>query len=132
MADRDEDLRTYILADGTVAGITDQLLVNDVDAAATLPLIWMRESKVEWDDSADPPEPAVVNYDVECCALSLDAAKDLAAAVTARLAGTHGTLTSTAVAWISIADQYDDYTPRMIEADERLQIAAIAVEVMLA
>jgi len=52
------------------------------------------------------------------------------AAVAARLEGATGTIGSIAYAKCRVEDQFDDYTPRAIDADEPLHECAMYVELI--
>jgi hypothetical protein len=134
MADRDEDLRTYILADGNVAALSPSCAINNIPEDFGDPFIFIQERRVERDDiSGQAAQVWLVEYAVECVSTDVDTAKDLQAAVAERLEGTTGELVGggTAASWVSVEDQFDDYEPRMLEADEGLHVGALRVEVTL-
>lgn len=127
-----KDLRTYLLADDTIDGLTDHCFVNIVPETKDRPFIWLRRSGSngagvigqvddEWQQ----------RFDVECVGADLDAADDLAAAVRSRLAGTVGTMGSNKYAWVAVEDQYDDYEVVNRAGDERIEVVSLVVEVTL-
>jgi hypothetical protein len=129
----DADLRTYVLADGTVAGlIGTRCFQNSVPTEKTaLPFIWFRRARTNELETLAADEDWTVEYDMECVSDDLDQAITLRDAVLSRLRGHQGTMGDGTYNWVHCRDQYDTYVPRNIEADERLQIASLSVEVTL-
>ena len=133
VADTGEDLRTYLLADSSVAAIIGtRCYEGEVDESATLPFVWLRRRGVEYLGILGEVEgvPYREWFDCECVADGVDAALDLADAARARLQGTSGTLGSTVYQWVAVTDQEDDYIPRQQAADERLTIASLNLEII--
>lgn len=133
MADAGEDLRTYIVADTTVGGIIGTACYqNTVPETVSLPFVWFVRRGVEFLEILGETEtkPYREYYDIECVADGVDDAIDLCDAVRARLQGTSGTIGAGTYQWVDVTDQSETYVPRNIADDERLTIAALAVEVI--
>jgi hypothetical protein len=128
----DSDLRTYVLADGTVSGITTSYFQNTVPEAADVPFIWCRRQRIERDETiGEARRTLAIWYDIECVSSDLDEAISLADAVRDRLEGTSGTMGSGTYAWVTVEDQFDDYVPRNEAADESLHVISLIVQVYL-
>ena len=130
----DQDLRTYLLADATVAGLVGtRCFQNSVPSEkTTLPYIWFRRSTtIELDTLGPISVDWAVEFALECVSDDLAQAITLRDAVVARLRGHQGTMGDATYNWVHCRDQWDDYVPRNFEADERLQIASLAVEITL-
>jgi hypothetical protein len=130
----DTDLRTFILADATVAGlIGSRCYQNTVPSIkTTLPWLWFRRSRTEpLEVLGDDEQDHVVMYDVECVSDDLSQAIELRDAVVSRLRNHQGAMGSATYNWVATDDRWDGYVARNLEADEHLQIASIGVEVML-
>lgn len=126
-----KDVRAFLLADATVAAITTRIHVNSVPELNDAPYVWLRKARTVYDESTgETPRIYSTWLDVECVALDLSQAETLMEAVHDSLAGQSGTMGASVYAWVEIQDQYDDYIPRNIDADERAQICAEAVEVI--
>lgn len=127
----DADLRTYVLADASVAAITEEYYCNTVPEDATLPYIWARRSRIVKEEVLGQAARIEAEwFDLECVSDDLGEAIELSDAVRDRLDGTSGAVGDATYAWIDVEDQFDDYVPRNLEADEFLQIVSLVVEVI--
>ena len=128
----DTDLRTYVVADGTVSAITTRYYQNTVPEGAELPFIWCRRSRMQRREMLDAVRDIEAEFfDIECVSDDLDDAISLADAVRDRLEGTSGTVGSGSYAHIGVEDQFDEYVARNQDADEHLHIVSLIVEVTL-
>lgn len=128
----DANLRTYVMADATVAAITTRYYCNVVPEGADLPFIWARRSRIVKEEVIGQAARIQAEwYDLEAVSDDLDVAISLADAVRDRLDGTSGTMGDGSYAWVDVEDQFDDYVPRNQDADEALHIVSLVVEVSL-
>lgn len=128
------DLRTYILADAGIAALVGtRMFSNSVpEVYVSVPFIWYRQARVEHLDLLGETEPVPYReyFDLECVSTDLAGAAALAAAIKTRINGKRGVIGSGTYQAITVHDQYEDYQSRMVEADERLQVSALSVEVI--
>ncbi len=130
----DTDLRTYMLADATIAGLVgDRCFQNSVPSIKTTrPWLWFRRSRTEpLEVLGDEEQDHIVAFDVECVSDDLSQAITLRDAVVSRLRNHQGTMGDSTYNWVAVDDKWDDYMPRNLEADEHLQITSVNVEIML-
>lgn len=125
----DADLRTYTIADATVAAITTRWFVNSVPEFADLPFVYCRRARTVFRDIMGERDIEAEYFDVECASDDLDEAISLADAVRDRLEGASGTIGSGSYACVQVADQFDEYVPRVQAADETLHVISLVVEV---
>lgn len=131
-ADAAQDVRTYVLADASVAAITSRFYVNVVPHAGSHPFIWLRRAGANGADVIGESDDVWQRrFDMECVAGDLDEASNLADAVRSRLEGTSGTMGSNAYAWVSVQDQFDDYEVVNRSADGHIEVVALNVEMTL-
>lgn len=137
MADLAENLRTFLLADATIAATIGtrchQGMVPQADIA-TLPYVWFARSRRQLDRTLDAAagDPADEQwFDVECISDDLDESQDLAEAVEDRLNNYRGTLGTQSVQGIFLDDQDDNYVPRGTMGETELHVAALAVQIYL-
>lgn len=131
----DEDLRSYALSIPEVAGmIGARWHQNTVPGpGATLPYVWCRRSREDFGDELGARDPERTFFEVECVSDDLGEALHLGDLLKRQspqgLEGVVGQMGTGIYAWVSVDDAYDDYVPRNLEADERLQVSAFTVEV---
>lgn len=129
----DTDLRTFLLADATVAGlVSTRCFQNTIPSIkTTLPWLWFRRSRTDPLEVLSDDQDHIVAYDVECVSDDLSQAISLRDAVVSRLRNHQGTMGDATYNWVAADDKWDNYVARNLEADEHLQIASLGVEVML-
>lgn len=124
------DIRTYLLSDGGITAITTRIYVNTVPTKKDVPFVWIRKQSVRYADELGVARQVEATFlDIEAVAADLVTAESLIAAVVAALEGATGTLGTTVYAWCLVHDQFDDYVPRNLDADETLEVAAAIAEV---
>jgi len=126
-----ENLIKHLIDDSNVAAvIADRAFQNVVPAEDALPYVWlMRRGTGDAGTLEAEDVPYLEYFDVECVALGVDEAVDLAELVRTSLNGQQGTLGDGLVQWVEVRDQSDDYVPRNVDADERLSVASLDLEV---
>lgn len=129
MADIDENLVAFLLADGPVAAITTTVSINRVPDNKSAPYIWIQLSDREADTTVDYDKgPIVMRYSVECTATNLDAAKDLQAAATTALDTHNGSFGDQNIAFAEVDSQDDSYETRQpFGDDENFHVASISL-----
>lgn len=128
-----EDLRTFVLTESDITDVIGTRMYENTvpGSTTTLPFVWYRMARREFAGVLGQQEskPWQEFYDVECVSDDLDQAHDLAELVRLKLDAHYGTMGSGTYAWVHVLDQYEDYVPRNIEADEHLQIVSLQIEV---
>lgn len=133
MADTAENFRTFLLTDATITSLVGtRVFQNSVPQAKDLPYIWFTRRRVAYlevlgETGATPYQEF---FDVECVDDDVDGAIDLAEAVRAQVNGHSGTMGTATYQWVNVQDQFEDYVPRNLDADEFLSIASLNVEVI--
>lgn len=128
-----ENLRTFLLADGTVAGLVGTgVYQNVVPEDADLPFVWFARRGIEYLDVLGETEslPMYEYFDVECVDDSVDGTEDLADAVRAALNDHSGTFGDATVQWITVRNQADGYQTKNPDSDEALSISTLDVEII--
>lgn len=118
MADLDENLRTFILADATVAALTTSVHINRVPENKTNPYIWIRTTDTETELNLDGSTgPTLTTFTIEGTSTSLDIAKDMQTAIQSRLQGFTGTIGTQSTAFIRVDSLDDSYISRQAMGD---------------
>lgn len=126
----DADLRHFVISDAVVAAITMDYYCNTVPEAAALPFIWARRSRIIKEEVIGQGARIESEwFDVECVSDDLAEALALSNAVSDRLEGHSGLMNEGSYAWVSVQDQFDEYVPRNLDADEQLHVVSLLVEV---
>lgn len=133
MADTAENLRSFLLADATVTGLIGTRLYHNQTPGfnPTLPFVWIRRRGIDDLDLIDGDEypPFYEYFDLEAVSDDVGEALAVADACRDRLHGHKGVMGAGAVNGIRVQDQSDDYLTRNDDADERLTVAALDIEV---
>jgi hypothetical protein len=134
MAAVSEDLRTFTIADATVAAIvSDRMHELHVPQSELKPHVYYGRINTEDErtlDSAVGEEPFRNLFTVECWGLTPEDADVLAGAIRDRLNNYRGTFASRTVQGVFVSSQSDDYEPKSEGSDKGLYLAALAVEVV--
>jgi hypothetical protein len=135
MADTAENLRTKLLADGTIAGLVGTHIhqgtvpQNDL---ATFPYIWFARSSRRLDRVLDEAAGAASDeewFNVECVSDDLDESQDLAQAVRDDIECFRGTMGTQTVKAVFVEDQDDSYVPRNTAGENELHVAALSLQI---
>lgn len=127
VADIDENLRTFLLADSTLSAITNSIHINRVPENKTNPYVWIQTTDQEADlciggESA----PQTTSFDIEATSTDLNKTKDMQAAIRSALHGYSGTFGTQTVAFIRIDSIDDSYISRQQFGDlESLHVGAL-------
>ena len=129
MADIDENLRTFLLADSTLSAITTSIHINRVPESKTNPYVWIQTSDSETELNLDGSTgPTTTTFNIEAPSTSLDNAKDMQAAIKNKLHGHTGTLGTQQVAFCRIDNLDDAYISRQDFGDfEDFHISALTL-----
>lgn len=120
MASISEELRTKLLADGSVSALVGARCYHaNVPQAATLPYIVYGRTAGEEEPQLDGSGGLVnCEFTIECRAASMDGADDLAELVRAVIDRVSGTWGSKTVRGAFVKDTDDNYTPWPPGSDE--------------
>ena len=124
------DLRAFLIADAGVAAITTSVHVNRIPEDKTEPWVWIRKSRTWYlEATGEARRIDRTDFDIECVSSDLAEADQLRDAVADALeAFTGGELGSETYTWCRVEDQFDDYVPRSVDADEALHVCAVVAE----
>ena len=119
MADLDENLRTFLLADSTLSAITNSVHINRVPDNKRNPYVWIQTTDRDSDLCLDGASgPALTTFDIEATSTELDKAKDMQTAIRNRLQGYTGSFGDQAVAFVRIDSIDDSYISRQQFGDQ--------------
>lgn len=131
MADLDENLITFLAADGGVSAITTTIAVNSVPDADSTPYIW-----IQLDDEDEPIDLSGAGglikafFDCEATSESLTEAVDLSSAIKAAVHGHTGSFGDQNVAYIEVTSKDDTYETRQDFGDTKnLHVSALTIEI---
>lgn len=134
MADIAENLRTFLLADSSVAAkVGTRVDQNIVPQGKSLPFIWYQRTGTTQlrclNETVNTPFSHV--FAVECIGEDIDAVEELADSVRAacEAAAAGGAFGTQTVANVFCEDQADDYVPKAADLNSGEHIAALQVEV---
>lgn len=137
MADIDQNLRAFLLADGTIAGLLGnpaRLHQNTVPQEDAYPYAWYALSDTEdFEDLLDSPAGALpfrVFFDLEAVSSDLDQAIALKKALRARLHNFRGSFGDQTVQAVFARDQGEDYISRNSSGDEGIHAETLRVEII--
>ena len=126
-----EDIRTWILADASIAAVVGtRVEQNKLSQGKEGLAIWYGRATTENADTIDAAVgtvPFSQTFDLECIGPDIDAVLDLAELVKA-LNYTRGSIGSGTVQGVFIDDHQDDYVSRAIGSDDGRHIAALTLE----
>lgn len=127
-----EDLRSYLLANGSISSLTSRVHWNNVPEEPTDLYIWFSRSGTDTDRTLDQEQglaPWSVSYDIECIGVDPGDTIALADAVQG-LDCDKGPIGSGTCQLILIGDASDDYVPRGVYSDEGLHVQVLRLEVI--
>ena len=133
MATVSEDLRTFTMADSTVASLVGDMHELHVPQVESKPYIYFARISSEDErslDSAVGEEPFRNLFIVECWAETPEDADTAAGAVRDRLNNYRGTMGSRTVQGVFVSSQSDEYDPRGDGSDRGFYLSALSVEVV--
>lgn len=134
MATVSEDLRTFTMADSTVASLVGNMHELHVPQVESKPYIYFARISTEDEramDSATGDDPFRHMFVVECWGETPEDADGIAVAVRNRLNNYRGTMGSQTVQGVFVNSQSDDYESRSDGSDRGFYLNALTVEVCL-
>ena len=131
MADLDENLRAFLLANAGVTSITTTVAINNMPDTDATPYVWLQLD--------DENEPLNLNssgglktafFDCEATSKNLTEAVDLASAIKTALHAHTGSFGDQNVAYVEITSRDDTYETRQDFGDEEnLHVSALTIEI---
>lgn len=131
-----EDIRTWLLADASIAAVvgtnaaTSRIHQNKPPQNESTPYIWYGRATTENEDAIDDPagtDPFTQIFDVESISDDIDECIDLADLLKAKHLF-RGTIGNGTVQGVFITDHADDYIPRGDNSDDGRHVAALQFE----
>ena len=129
MADLDENLRTFLLSDSTLAAITTSIHINRVPESKSNPYVWIQATDFETELNLDGTTgPVTTTFNVEATSTNLDNSKDMQTAIRNKLQGHTGTFGTQKVAFCKVDSLDDAYISRQDFGDfEDIHISALTL-----
>jgi hypothetical protein len=127
MADIDENMRTFLLSDSTLAALTTSIHVNRVPENEDDPYVWINLSDTETDINLDGTTgPTITTFLIEATSVSLATAKAMQLAIKNKLHGASGAFGTQTIAYGRVDSLGDSYISRQQFGDvEDFHIAAL-------
>lgn len=134
MATIGENIRAAMIADstGVEALVSGRIHQNNVPETLVLPRVWYtRAASFKEVDNDGIGSLTDSSWDIECQALTLDAALDVADAVKDLLNGKKGAFGDDTVQGIFVEDHDDEYLPKGLgeDDDNHIHVASISAQI---
>lgn len=134
MATIGENIRAAMIADstGVEALVSGRIHQNNVPESIVHPRVWFtRAASFEEVDNDGNGGLTDSSWDIECHALTLDAAESVADAVKTLLNGHRGAFGGDTVQGIFVEDHDDDYLPKGLGEDDNnhIHVASISAQI---
>jgi len=131
MADLDQNLRSFLLADAPIAAITTNVHVNNVPDNKTKPYVWLQLDDESQQLNLGGSTGTIQSFfDCEATSTTLSQAKDLATKIKTALHGYTGSFGDQNVAYVEVTSRDDTYETRQDFGDfKNLHVSALTIEI---